>query len=59
LNFAIEIEFEIMKKMSIKVQNISKSYKTLKAVDKVSFQVNEGDQMALEKLAFSEFLQRF
>jgi ABC-2 type transport system ATP-binding protein len=47
LNFAIEIEFEIMKKMSIKVQNISKSYKTLKAVDKVSFQVNEGELFGL------------
>lgn len=33
--------------MSIKVQNISKSYKTLKAVDNVSFQVNEGELFGL------------
>lgn len=47
LNFTIEIEFKIKKKMSIKVQNISKSYKTLKAVDNVSFQVNEGELFGL------------
>jgi ABC-type multidrug transport system ATPase subunit len=29
--------------MSIKVQNISKSYKTLKALDDVSFEVNDGE----------------
>ena len=33
--------------MSIKVHNISKSYKTLKAVDDVSFEVNEGELFGL------------
>ena len=33
--------------MSIKVQNISKSYKTLKAVDDVSFEVNDGELFGL------------
>lgn len=33
--------------MSIKVQNISKSYKSLKAVDDVSFEVNDGELFGL------------
>ena len=33
--------------MSIKVQNISKSYKTIKAVDNVSFEVNKGEIFGL------------
>lgn len=33
--------------MSIKVKNISKSYKTLKAVDDVSFEVNDGELFGL------------
>jgi len=33
--------------MSIKVQNISKSYKNLQAVDGVSFDVNEGELFGL------------
>lgn len=33
--------------MSISVQNISKSYKSIQAIDDVSFEVNEGELFGL------------